>query len=78
LIDAVIVSFLGGLIQAAVGNVRGDAPEADGCSAKTASSVMARCSVSATAVPLRTAAGAIKPIPLWRWSWLYQLKIRRQ
>src|ERR1700693_5078181 len=37
-----------------------------GCAANAASRVMARCSVSAAAVPSWTAAGAIKPIPPWR------------
>jgi hypothetical protein len=70
-------SFFGGLIQAAVGSAGGLGAmplKRIGCAANAASSVTARCAVSAAAVPSCTAAGAVKPIPPWRCSWLYQRK----
>lgn len=66
LISAGAVSFFGGLIQAAVGSTGGIGAtplKQMGLAANSASSVMARCSVSAAAVPWWTAAGAIRPIP---------------
>src|SRR5207342_836465 len=72
-----VASVFGGLIQAAVGSAGGFGAtplKRMGWAANAASRVMARCSVSAAAVPSWTAAGAIKPIPPWRCSWLYQWK----
>src|SRR5665647_128360 len=81
LIDAGPGSFFGGLIQAAVGRMGGLGAtplKRMGWAAKAASSVMARFLVIATAVPSWTVAGAIKPIPPCRCSWLYHWKNRRQ
>ena len=67
----------GGLIHAAVGSWGGfgERPlKRMGWAANAALSVTARCAVSAAAVPSWTADGAIKPIPPWRCSWLYQRK----
>src|ERR1700678_661331 len=61
-----VVSFLGGLIQAARGTAggRGTRPlKRAGCAAKAASRAIARCAVSAADRPWCTVSGGIKAMP---------------
>ena len=77
MIEGGVVSFLGGLIQAAVGSSGGFGAmplKRMGCAAKATLSARARCARISSAVPSCMAAGVIKPMPLWRCSWLYQRK----
>jgi len=66
-------SLFGGLIQAAVGSAGAwvRCLEADGMGGEGGVERDGSLCLIAAAVPSWTAAGAIKPIPPWRCSWLY-------
>ena len=71
----VVSSPFRGVIQAAVGSSSGFGAmplKRMGRAAKATSSARARCARIASAVPSCIAAGVIKPMPLWRCSWLYK------